>query len=105
MDTLHRRALDILEIAASPEASTGEQWIACDARDRVMQLLTLRHGWSLPALALETGAASVYRVERRAGRAAVEGWSRSGSCSVARDIPFQSGRGWLPAITMTPAIQ
>ncbi len=91
MERFYRRALDILEIAASPGAGRDEQWIVCDAGNRVMQLLTGRHGWSLPALAAETGGSAVFRIDRRSGRAVVEGWWRGGSCSLSRELGLNLG--------------
>ena len=51
-----------------------------------IRILAEPAGWSLPALAADLGAAALFRVERRAGRVRVEGWSPAGSCVLRRDL-------------------
>jgi len=83
-----RQAEEILEIAAMPGAESHNQAIVID-RQGGMRMLDAC-GWTLPALSAEFGAASVFRVERRAGTIRVEGLAGSERCLLQRSDPARS---------------
>ncbi|HLK49882.1 MAG TPA: hypothetical protein VKT49_17185 [Bryobacteraceae bacterium] len=84
METFLRDAERILETAAAARCDSPE-YVICVARTGSLHILSDMTGWSLPALALELGAAALYRVERRAGTVQVEGWSYGRKCILSRD--------------------
>jgi hypothetical protein len=87
VDNFYRRAVEILDVAVAAGAGAGPCWILCVSHGGVTQMSPAQETSSLPAIAAETGAGAVYRVERRPGRAYVEGWSVAASCSVCRELP------------------
>ena len=84
MESFLRDADRILETAAAAQGDSP-QYVICVSRTGSLQILSEMSGWSLPALALELGAAALYRVERRGGRVQVEGWSYGRKCILSRD--------------------
>jgi hypothetical protein len=78
-----QRAEDILEVAASAEAS-ADLVIVVDRQGGIRMIDAA--GWSLPALQAEFGAASVFRVERRGQTVRVEGWEGGQRCLLQRDL-------------------
>ena len=84
MESFLRDAGRILDTAASA-TSDSPQYIICVSRTGSLRILSDMTGWSLPALALDLGAAALYRVERRPGRIQVEGWSYGRTCLLSRD--------------------
>lgn len=90
MESFLRDAERILETAATAAESNGPQYVICISRTGSIRILSDVTGWSLPALALELGAAALYRVERQGARVQVEGWSYGRKCLVSRD----SARTW-----------
>ena len=84
MSLLLTKAGEILEIAATAgiQAGMGPTAIVVDRQGgfRMMDAT----GWSLPAMAVEFGAAAVYRIERRGGTVRVEGWDGSDRCLLQR---------------------
>ena len=85
MESFLRDAEHILETAAAADACDSPEYIICVSRTGSLRILSDMTGWSLPALALELGAAALYRVERRAGAVQVEGWSYGRKCTLTRD--------------------
>jgi hypothetical protein len=79
VSTLLRQAEDIVEIA-----TRGNQDLAIliDAAGAIRIIDPT--GWSLPALAAESGASAVFKVERRAGALRVEGWDGAQRCLIQR---------------------
>lgn len=51
-----------------------------------IRVLAGQNGWSLPALAAETGAVVVYRIERGGTSVRVEAWSQEGTYSLQRNL-------------------
>jgi hypothetical protein len=80
-----RLAEQILDVAASPAAESGEHFILFDHAGG-MRLIESA-GWSLMGLIHEFGAREVFRVDRFAGTVRVEGWSRSEKCLIQRQQP------------------
>jgi hypothetical protein len=76
---LLRQAEDILEIA---ERGNQDLAIVIDSLGGMRMLDPA--GWSLSALAAESGAASVFKVERRAGALRIEGWEGGQRCLIQR---------------------
>ena len=85
MESFLRDAERILETAATAADRNSPQYVICIARTGSIRILSDVTGWSLPALALELGAAALYRVERQGARVQVEGWSYGRKCVVSRD--------------------
>lgn len=79
-----RQAEEILEIALAGSESHN-QAIVID-RQGGMRMMDAS-GWTLLALSAEFGAASVFRVERRAGAVRVEGLAGSERCLLQRSDP------------------
>ncbi|GEM_PF-2957821 len=84
MDSFLRDAERILETAASAAADSPE-YVICVARTGSIRILADVTGWALPALALELGAAALYRVKRQGAAVQVEGWSYGRKCTLSRD--------------------
>ena len=85
MESFLRDAERILETAAEAAECDSPEYVICVSRTGSIRILSDMTGWSLPALALDLGAAALYRVERRAGRVQVEGWSYGRKCVLSRD--------------------
>ena len=85
MESFLRDAERILETAATAADSDSPQYVICVSRTGSIRILSDMTGWSLPALALDLGAAALYRVDRRAGQIQVEGWSYGRKCVLTRD--------------------
>lgn len=82
MSPFLRQAEEILETAIS---GSGEIAIVIGHRGLVHLLDPT--GWSLPAMRVEYGAATVFRVERRNGRVMVEGRDGSRRCRLEKAVP------------------
>jgi hypothetical protein len=103
-----QQAEDILDVAASGEASVRDVVIVMD-RQCGMRILDPT-GWSLPALAAEYGATAVYKVERRGAAVRVEGWNGSERCLVQRtlssarlfQLPGMGSGNYRPAMMLLP---
>ncbi len=91
MESFLRDAERIIETAAAAESNTPE-YVICVSRTGSLRILSDMTGWSLPALALDLGAAALYRVERKKGTVQVEGWSYGRKCLLSRD----AGNPWRP---------
>jgi hypothetical protein len=89
VESFLRDAERILETAAAAESNTPE-YVICVSRTGSLRILSDMTGWSLPALALDLGAAALYRVERKKGTVRVEGWSYGRNCVLSRD----AGKAW-----------
>ena len=89
MESFLRDAERILDTAAAAESNTPE-YVICVSRTGSLRILSDMTGWSLPALALDLGAAALYRVERKKGTVQVEGWSYGRKCLLSRD----AGKAW-----------
>lgn len=87
MDALLRNAEQILETAVAAQGVEAQDCAICISPSGALRLYADPASWSLAALACETGAAAVYRVERRGGQVRVEGWSRTGECTLRRQLP------------------
>ena len=85
MESFLRDAERILETAAAAAESNSPQYVICVSRTGSLRILSDITGWSLPALAVELGAAALYRVERRGATVKVEGWSYGKKCVVSQD--------------------
>ena len=85
MESFLRDAERILETAAEAAECDSPQYVICVSRTGSIRILSDMTGWSLPALALDLGAAALYRVERNSGRVQVEGWSYGRKCLLSRD--------------------
>ena len=87
VDALLRNAEQILETAVAAQGPEAQDCAICISSSGAVRMVADPASWSLAALAYETGAAAVYRVERRGGQVRVEGWSRSGECVLRRQMP------------------
>jgi hypothetical protein len=96
-----RQAEEILEIAVAGSPESQNTAIVID-RQGGMRMLD-PSGWTLPALSAEFGAASVFKVERRAGAVRVEGLAGSERCLLQRSSPAHSLTRWLPGLGATGA--
>jgi hypothetical protein len=85
VDSFLRDAERILETAASAADHDSPEYVICVSRTGTIQILSDSTGWALPALALELGAAALYRVNRRGAQVQVEGWSYGRKCVLSRD--------------------
>lgn len=90
MDSFLRDAEQILETAASSADRSSPEYVICVSRTGSIRILSDSTGWSLPAMALELGAAALYRVNRRGAQVQVEGWSYGRKCVLSRD----SSQAW-----------
>jgi hypothetical protein len=90
VESFLRDAERILDTAAAAAGCNSPQYVICVSRTGSLRILSDMTGWSLPALALDLGAAALYRVERTSGRVQVEGWSYGRKCVLSRD----SVHGW-----------
>lgn len=93
MSSFFRRAEDILEIAVSATAASGDTLVVLDRQGGFRMLEPA--GWSLPALAAEFGAEAVYKVERRGGSVRVEGWNGFERCLLQGQTSGDRARGLL----------
>ena len=91
VDSFLRDAERILETAAASADRTSPEYVICLSRTGSLRILTEFAGWSLPALAIEAGAAALYHVARRGATVQVEGWSYGRKCLLSRD---SSGEWW-----------
>ena len=87
VQTLLRRAEDIVEVASQSGRESAQSVIVLD-RQGGMRMLDAA-GWTLDGLIGEFGASQVFRVETRGGAVRVEGWSSSERCLVQRKSPFE----------------
>jgi hypothetical protein len=85
VDSFLRDAERILETAASAEDRNSPEYVICVPRTGAIRILSDSTGWALPALALELGAAALYRVKRKGAEVHVEGWSYGRKCVLSRD--------------------
>ena len=85
MDSFLRDAERILETAASASDRNSPEYVICVSRTGSIRILSDSTGWALPALALELGAAALYRVNRSGAQVQVEGWSYGRKCVLSRD--------------------
>ena len=79
--SLLQQAEEILEIALRGDQDVA---IVLEAGGAIRMLDPT--GWSLPALAAESGAEAVFKVERRAGALRVEGWDGTERCLIQRPL-------------------
>jgi len=84
VDSFLRDAERILETASTAAAGSPD-YVICVARTGSIRILSDSTGWALPALALELGAAALYRVRREGAGVQVEGWSYGRKCVLSRD--------------------
>jgi len=89
---LLRDAEHILETGVAVTSGAAQDCMICISNVGDVHIFAGCGGWSLSALAADTGAEAVYRVEHRAGTVQVEGWSRAGSCILRREAPVPA---WL----------
>ena len=85
MESFLRDAGRILETAATAADSNSPEYVICVSRTGSLRILSDIAGWSLPALAVDLGAAALYRVLRSAGMVQVEGWSYGRKCLLSRE--------------------
>lgn len=85
MESFLRDAERILETAAAAAGQESPQYVICVSRTGSIRILTDVTGWSLPALAVEMGAAALYQVQRRGASVQVEGWSYGRKCLLSKD--------------------
>lgn len=85
MSPLLAKAEEILDIASAGGNTPCDTAIVVDRQGGFRMMDPT--GWSLPSLALEYGAAAVYRIERRGGGVRVEGWDGSDRCLLQRSHP------------------
>jgi hypothetical protein len=86
----------MLETAVRATDGQYQDCTVCVSRSGGIHVSTEQSGWSLVALAADTGATAVYRIERRTSTVRVEAWSPGGSCVLRRDLPWLAGNGGLP---------
>ena len=98
MSLLLRQAEDILETATM---GSGEVAIAIGHRGNVRMLDPA--GWTLPALRIEYGAATVFKVERRGGRIVVEGWDGDRHCRLEKSLS-KTAVALLPGMPQASAL-
>jgi len=84
VDSLSANAEHLLQTAAAASGGESQDLTIC-VTDFNIRVLDHAQGWSLPALAAETGAKAVYRVERRQSRVLVEAWSRDRTCILRQE--------------------
>ena len=94
MESFLRDAERILETAAAATERDSPQYVICVSRTGSIRILSDVTGWSLPALALEMGAAALYQVERKGATVQVEGWSYGRKCVLSKDT---TQAWWLQA--------
>ena len=87
MGAFLHRAEEILTVAAAGTDRTGDLVILVDRQGGICMLDPA--GWSLSALQAHYGAASLYKVERRAQTVRVEGWESDQRCLLQRDLRGQ----------------
>jgi hypothetical protein len=85
VESFLRDAERILETAAAAAGNESPRYVICVSRTGSIRILSDVTGWSLPALALEMGAAALYQVERRGASVQVEGWSYGRKCVLSKD--------------------
>lgn len=90
MDSFLQDAGQILDTAAASAERNSPQYVICVSRTGSIRILSDMSGWTLPALALELGAAALYRVERKGAKVEVEGWSYGRRCVLSKD----AGGAW-----------
>jgi hypothetical protein len=78
---LLRDAEQLLD-AASAAADSGTHAICIDRQGAIRVMPA--EGWTLSALAADSGAEAAYRIERRNGAVTVEGWSGGASVVLRR---------------------
>ena len=104
MSAFLRQAEEILGVAMAGGADLQNAAIVIDRQGGLRMLDP--SGWTLPALSAEFGAASVFRIERRAGAVRVEGLAGSERCLLERGVPGRTP-GWprtmQPAVRLLPA--
>lgn len=96
VDALLRNAEQILETAVAAQGPEAQDCAICISSSGAVRMVADPASWSLAALAYETGAAAVYRVERRGGQVRVEGWSQTGECVLRRQLPGPWWSGGYP---------
>jgi hypothetical protein len=94
VESFLRDAERILETAAAAASHESPHYVICVSRTGSIRILSDATGWSLPALALELGAAALYQVDRKGATVQVEGWSYGRKCLLTKDT---SGAWWTPA--------
>ena len=100
MDAFLRNAEEILNTACEAQEYANSEYLISISRRGGIQLLSETVGWSLPALATESGAVAAYRVRRGPSQVQVEGWSAGGNCFLSRNLPK---RRWSVAATSVSA--
>ena len=88
----------MLETAVRATDGQYQDCTVCVSRGGGIRVSTEQSDWSLPALAADTGAAAVYRIERRSSGVRVEAWSPGGSCVLRKDAFGLAGSGGLPPL-------
>ena len=91
MESFLRDAERILDTAVAGAEPNGPEYVICVSRTGSLRILSDVTGWALPALAVEMGAAALYRVGRSGAIVRVEGWSYGRKCVLTRDL---SDNGW-----------
>lgn len=86
MQAILRNAEQILHSAAVAGDDGVRECTICVSGLGSIQVLGERPGWTLAALALENGADTLYRIVRNGRSVCVEAWSRSGTCTLKRDL-------------------
>jgi hypothetical protein len=94
VDVFLRDAQEILDTALAGDAAAAEWAVVVDRQGGIRLLNPV--GWSLPALAAEFGARSVFCVRRRAGGVRVEGWSGLRSCVLEQETLPRHGVWYSP---------
>ena len=89
MSALIRQAEEILEVAVRGRDETSAEMAIVMGRDGCLRIIDGAE-WGIAGLFAQYGAKAVYRVERRAGKVRVEGWSGMERCVLDREMPRRS---------------
>jgi hypothetical protein len=103
VDSFLGQAEQILETAAAASETNSPEYVICVSRTGSIRILSDVTGWSLPALAIELGAAALYQVGRDGTGVRVEGWSYGRKCLLSREPSHRyrtEGRGRNAYATM-----
>lgn len=103
MDSFLRDAEHILETAASSSDRNSPEYVICVSRTGSIRILSDSTGWALPALALELGAAALYRVKRQGADVQVEGWSYGRKCVLSRESSKPRWPGYASTLLLDVA--
>jgi hypothetical protein len=94
----------IFEVATAAAGEPASDLAIVVQADGALHLMDAT-GWQLAALAAHTGAQTVYRVSRSAGRVRVEGRCGPRSCTLETDTPARQAAALLAARHAPPLIR